>query len=180
MNRKRSPSTCNTSSTVSRVVPGISDTIARSSSSSMLSSDDLPTFGLPAITTGMPFLITLPSLNEEISLSTIFLILMTVSVIANRSANCTSSSLKSSSSSIREAKVISSFLSFSIPSEKPPRNCVAARRCDAAESAAIRSATASACERSILPFMKALRVNSPGMAGFTPRSISNSMILCWM
>ena len=40
-------------STVSRVVPGISLTIDRSSCSSRLSSDDLPTFGRPTIATAV-------------------------------------------------------------------------------------------------------------------------------
>ncbi len=40
-----------TASTVSRVVPGMSLTIARSSFSNRLSKDDLPTFGRPTIAT---------------------------------------------------------------------------------------------------------------------------------
>jgi len=146
----------------------------------MFRSEDLPTFGLPAITTGIPFLMALPSRNEEASLSTMSLIFITVSVIAKRLANWTSSSLKSSSSSISDAKVTSSCLSFSIPAENPPRSCEAARRCAASESAAMMSATASAWERSILPFMKALMVNSPGAAVSTPFSMRISIIRCWI
>ncbi len=87
MNLKRSPPRCRTSSIVSRVVPGISETMARSSCSRRFRSEDLPTFGLPAITTGIPFLMALPSRNEEASLSTMSLIFITVSVIAKRLAN---------------------------------------------------------------------------------------------
>ena len=46
-----------TSSMRSRVVPGISVTIARSRPSSVFSSVDLPAFGLPRITHGTPCLL---------------------------------------------------------------------------------------------------------------------------
>ena len=44
----------------SRVVPGISDTIARSSFNSVFSNVDFPAFGFPAITVGTPFFMTFP------------------------------------------------------------------------------------------------------------------------
>ena len=53
--RKRIPSYIKVSSILSRVVPGILETIAFSSLSSALRSEDLPTFGFPAITIGTPF-----------------------------------------------------------------------------------------------------------------------------
>src|SRR3712207_7257764 len=46
------------SSMVSRVVPAISETMARSSFSKAFNRVDFPTLGFPAITTGTPFLIT--------------------------------------------------------------------------------------------------------------------------
>ena len=49
-----------------RVVPAISETIARSSLSKALSNVDFPAFGRPAITVLIPFLITLPSRNDSI------------------------------------------------------------------------------------------------------------------
>ncbi len=49
------------SSIVSRVVPGISVTIARFSFTKKFKSEDLPTFGFPAIATEMPSRIILPS-----------------------------------------------------------------------------------------------------------------------
>ena len=67
INRKRIPSKVISSSIVSRVVPGISETMARSSLSSALSKVDLPAFGRPAITVFTPVLITLPSLKDSIS-----------------------------------------------------------------------------------------------------------------
>ena len=48
------------SSIVSLVVPGISETIARSSLSKLLSSEDFPALGLPVITTGIPCFTALP------------------------------------------------------------------------------------------------------------------------
>ena len=48
------------SSITSRVVPAISVTIERSYPSSKFIRVDLPTFGLPAITVSMPFLISIP------------------------------------------------------------------------------------------------------------------------
>ena len=56
------------SSIVSRVVPGISDTIALSSFRRAFSNVDLPELGLPVIATGMPFLITFPIRNDDASL----------------------------------------------------------------------------------------------------------------
>ncbi len=47
--RKRRPAASMRASTESRVVPAISDTIARSSPSSALTSEDFPTFGRPTI-----------------------------------------------------------------------------------------------------------------------------------
>ena len=49
---------------------------------------------------------------------------------------------------------------------------------EAFDDEAIRSATASACERSNLPLAKARRVNSPGLASLTPLSINSSISFC--
>ncbi|MNZ01335.1 hypothetical protein D3C78_179520 [compost metagenome] len=45
---------------VSRVVPAMSETMARSSFKKAFNKVDLPTFGFPAITTGTPFFNTFP------------------------------------------------------------------------------------------------------------------------
>mmetsp|Transcript_8994 Transcript_8994/g.15744 ORF Transcript_8994/g.15744 Transcript_8994/m.15744 type:complete len:387 (+) Transcript_8994:491-1651(+) len=50
-NRYSTPSRSSTSSTVSRVVPAISDTMARSVPNSLFRMEDLPTLGLPTIAT---------------------------------------------------------------------------------------------------------------------------------
>lgn len=87
------------SSMVSRVVPGMSDTIALSSPVRALSRVDFPAFGLPTIATGIPFLIALPvryeSANDLVTLRRFCV----SSARCVRSANSTSSSEKSSSSS---------------------------------------------------------------------------------
>ena len=54
MNRNRMPSKVSASSSVSRVVPGVSETMARSSRRRALSKVDLPRFGAPRMATGTP------------------------------------------------------------------------------------------------------------------------------
>ena len=70
MKRKRTPSIFRVSSTVSRVVPCTSETMARSSPSKAFKSVLLPVLVAPAIATGTPFLIAFPSRNESMSLPT--------------------------------------------------------------------------------------------------------------
>src|SRR3990172_2168870 len=57
-----------------------------------------------------------------------------------------------------------------IASRMPPRSCRRAARAAPSVLAVIRSASASAGVRSILPFRKARRENSPGAAGIAPRA----------
>ena len=97
-----------------------------------------------------------------------------------RSANSTSSSLKSSSSSTSEIVFSSSSRRCANSVDMPPRIWFSATRCDAAPVEAIRSATASACDKSILPFRKARCVNSPGAAKRAPLAMSFCRICCWM
>ena len=100
---KLTPLMVKLSSIVSRVVPGIWETIARSSSRSAFNNVDFPTLGLPIMATGIPFLITFPSLKESVNRVTSDFNSVSKLRIFDRSANSTSSSLKSSSSSRREA-----------------------------------------------------------------------------
>ena len=119
--RNRMPSILMTSSTVSLVVPGISLTIALSSFNRAFNNVDFPEFGFPMIATLIPFLITLPSLNESIS----EMVTLSTSSISScnclRSANSTSSWEKSNSSSMRAENRISLSLSSFNCCEKPPR-----------------------------------------------------------
>ncbi len=156
------------SSIASRVVPGISDTMALSSFNRTFNRVDFPTFGSPIIATGIPFFIAFPSSKDpaiELNVSRI-----SFSRLFNRtlSANSTSSSLKSSSSSIKEIKFRSLSRNCRIWFENPPLICLSATFREASEVDDIKSATASACERSSFPFRKALMVNSPGFANLAP------------
>ena len=87
---------------VSLVVPAISLTIALLSFKSVLSKVDFPALGLPTIATLTPFFTTLPSLKEWSNFFVDADILPINSINFFLSANATSSSLKSSSNSIRD------------------------------------------------------------------------------
>ena len=104
----------------------------------------MPTFGDPIIATGIPFFITFPNLNEFIKLDISDLISNNSSFNLSLFANSTSSSEKSSSSSISDAKSIKLFLKFSSFSLNPPLNCLIAFLCDASWSDSIKSAIDSA------------------------------------
>ena len=101
--RNEKPPRVITSSMVSLVVPGMGDTIALSSSKSTFSSVDFPALGFPAMVTGMPFLMAFPASKEADNFFASVMISITSCFRALRSANSTSSSLKSSSSSISAA-----------------------------------------------------------------------------
>ena len=64
INLNLKPPIFTSSSIASLVVPAISDTIAFSSLTKQFNKVDFPTLGVPRIATGMPFLITLPKLND--------------------------------------------------------------------------------------------------------------------
>ena len=156
------------SSMKSRVVPGMAETMARSSRSSALSSVDLPALGRPAMTAVMPFLITLPSSKERSRPATTARTSASRCARPVRSANSTSSSPKSSSSSSSAANLMRRARNSRNSWEKPPRSWLRATRWLRAESAAMRSATASAWAKSIAPLRKARLVNSPASARRAP------------
>ena len=168
------------SSIVSRVVPRISLTIARSSPRRALSSVDLPALGAPTIATCTPCLIALPAWKVAIRLLMVCAAEFSRAVSCERSANSSSSwSAKSSSSSSSEVNVSSCSRSSAILPDTPPRNWLRATSFSAAEEAAIRSATASACARSIRPLRNARLVNSPLSAIRAPASMSRRTSSCW-
>ena len=121
--RKFIPWIFSSSSIVSRVVPAISETMARSSFSKAFKSVDFPTFGSPTIATGIPFLMTFPTAKESINRFKTNSIRVNNSLNCVLSANTTSSSAKSNSSSIKEAKFKSSSRNFEISLLNPPRIC---------------------------------------------------------
>ncbi len=98
------PPNTHESSKLSRVVPAISETIARSSFNKAFSKVDFPALGLPTITVATPFLIAFPArklaTKGRIASNNWF----TKSSKSFRSANSTSSSPKSNSNSIKDAK----------------------------------------------------------------------------
>ena len=176
--RKVIPPIFTVSSMTSRVVPWISLTIALSSFSRTFSRVDFPALVSPIIATGTPFFMTFPTLNELARRAMTSSISSASRRRAERSANSTSSSLKSSSSSIIEVK-FSSFSRRVVNSLlKPPRIWLKARRWVAAEEEAIRSATASAWLKSILPLRNARWVYSPGCAMRHPFLISSCITCC--
>ena len=181
MKRKRWPERLTVSSITSRVVPWISLTMAFSSPKSVLSRVDFPAFVSPMIATGVPFLMALPKLNERTK-AVIFASICSAKAISSlRSANSNSSwSLKSSSSSMSEVMWRSWSRNWANSRLNPPLIWLSANRCCPAEVAAIKSATASAWLKSILPFIKALLVNSPGSASWHPASIKACSSCCWM
>ena len=128
----------------------------------------------------MPFFSTLPKLNEPARRAILSSISAASRFNSARSANCTSSSLKSSSNSINATNSSSFPRKAANSPEKLPRIWFNAIRCAAADVEAMRSATASACDRSILPLRKARCENSPGVASAHPCSNNNFNTCCWM
>ena len=166
--RNPMPSMVISSSMLSRVVPAMFEIMALSSFNKALRRVDFPAFGGPTMVIGMPRLITFPMAKESMSCLRVAVIFSSNSRRDSRSAKATSSSAKSNSNSMRLAKSSNSWRSCLISLLNPPRICCRAIWWLAAFSAAITSATASACAKSILPFKNARRVNSPGCAGRMP------------
>ena len=179
--RTSTPFIISVSSIVSRVVPRMSLTIALSSPSKAFRSVDLPALGAPTIATCTPCLIALPVSNESTNSLIIFCAPCSSVCSSVRSANSSSSwSAKSNSSSSSDVKVSSFSRSSAILPDIPPRNWLSATSFSAADCAAIRSATASACTKSSRPFMKARLVNSPLSASRAPPSTSQRSNSCWI
>ena len=153
MKRYIMPSIVNVSSIVSRVVPSMSLTMARSSPKMAFRSVLFPVLVSPTIATGMPCFIALPILNESVSFTICFKAVSSNLLSFVRSANSTSSSEKSSSSSKSEVKSTSFERKSRNSFEKPPLSWLTASLCSASFCAAIKSVIASACARSSFPLM---------------------------
>ena len=82
------PSISRLTDTTSRVVPAISETIARFEPTMRLNIDDLPTFGLPTITVLIPSVTACPASNLFIKFSSFFFEVL--SILINTS-DCNSS-----------------------------------------------------------------------------------------
>ena len=158
------PSICTVSRIASRVVPATEVTIATSRAASRLSKLDLPTFGCPIKTTRIPSRNRLPCFavySKACRFSCTRSNLSYTLVVCN---NPSSSSGKSSMASISIRNSIRLAFNSLTYRENSPVNERNAERAAASDVASMRSATLSACAKSILSFKKARWVNSPGLA----------------
>ena len=163
------PSICMVWDTTSRVVPATGVTMASSAPASALSSELFPALGCPAITTLMPSRSSAPwraCWNRLASICCRFDSCPCASALRRKSI---SSSGKSSVASTSMRRWIRLSRRRCTSPENAPASERLALRAAASVLASIRSATASACARSILSFRKARSVNSPGRASRSPR-----------
>ena len=152
----------------SLVVPAISVTMALSSSSKALRREDLPAFGSPNMQVFMPSLISLPSSVVSTSFFSFFSISSnspSASSVNPSRLICSGSSSAASMYAVFDMifSRISMILSFTLP-----LSCFTEFFNARLLFALMISITASAWERSILPFKNALLVNSPGSASLAP------------
>ena len=162
------PSKSMYSSMTSRVVPGISVTIALFSFNKAFNKEDLPTFGLPIIVVLIPSLIILPlfALSESfLSLSKTSLPSFKTGVLSNSSCI---SSVKLIEYSTWDSISNNWSLNCLIFLLTLPSNCFILTEYALSVFALIISIIASAWDKSILPFKKALLVNSPASASLAP------------
>ena len=159
------------SETMSLVVPALLLTIALSLPQILLKSDDFPTFGSPIIVITSPFLTLIPILVCSISFSK----LSFASSSMDKSVfGCLVSSRSwSEKSNMVSTKTLTSVTLFDISPtffENSPAKDLLAAIAVLAEVLSIKSATASACVKSILSLRYARFVNSPGCASLPPNS----------
>ncbi len=168
------------SCSTSRVVPAISVTIARSLPANAFKSEDLPAFGFPAMTTCKPSRSNWPW-RADCCTSVTELATSSSSLRIFPSAR---KSISSSGKSIAASTCKRKWISFSNTeftlTEKAPCKERTAERAAACDVASIRSAMASACTRSSLPFSKARMENSPALAAMAPSSNSRESRAFWI
>src|SRR5436190_3741044 len=168
--RTRMPTSISADST-SRVVPGMSETIA-SLPERALNRADLPAFGSPnsaALGRSSETARAAESPSSPRRAARAARARSTASATGRSSMSWSTKSIAASASAQRSSSELSTVAS---PREKSPSSWPRAARRSASSSAEIRSSTASACARSRRPFRKARSVNSPGRAGRAPRSRS--------
>ena len=167
------------SSMISLVVPAISVTIALFSLSNAFNKEDFPTLGLPTMAKLNPSLIILPASAPLSStfISSIQLFKLFSTFLGILGSISSSSSVKSTANSTKAITFSIYSLNLFICLDKYPELCIKADFIDKSVLALIRSITASACDKSILPFKKALLVNSPGSAILAPAFIMLSRTL---
>ena len=167
------------SSIISLVVPAISVTIALFCLNNAFNKDDFPTLGLPTIAKLNPSLINFPSSallrSEFISFIDFSKLSATFNGILGSISS--SSSVKSTANSTNANMLSIYSLNLLISLDKYPLLCINADFIAKSVLAVIISITASAWDKSILPFKKALFVNSPGSASLAPAFITVSKTL---
>ena len=158
------PSICRVCPIVSRVVPAMGVTMASSAPAKALSSEDLPALGWPAITTFKPSRNNAPCRAWPCSNASCARRRASWPWASDRCKKSSSSSGKSSVASTSMRRCTSASRRRLTSVENAPLRLAAALRAAASVLASIKSATASACAKSILPFKKARSLNSPGRA----------------
>src|SRR5690348_7473367 len=164
------PSSTIDSRSTSRVVPGISVTIARSLPASAFRRLDLPTLGSPTITARMPSVRRAPRWAAASKACSPHVTSSNNRSITGFDALSDASSEKSIAASTSTRRRTISFASASARRENSPSSERTAARACASERAAIRSATASAWVKSSLLFKNARSENSPARAARAPSS----------
>ena len=124
MKRKSRPLTFIVSSIVSLVVPGTSETMALSSPSNVFSNVLLPALAGPAMATGMPLRMAFPKRKLSDSLVIWAIASSTRDISWLRSANSTSSSLKSNSSSSSVIRCSNCSRNEDSSLDTPPFSCL--------------------------------------------------------
>ena len=167
------------SSIISLVVPAISVTIALFSLNKAFNKDDFPTFGFPTIARLKPSLISFPSsaFFKRTFISLIAFSKLSPTFKGILGSTSSSSSVKSTANSTNANTFNIYSLNLLISLDKYPVLCIKADFIAKSVLAVIISITASACDKSILPFKNALLVNSPGSASLAPALITVSNTL---
>ena len=150
----RTPPICMASVSVSRVVPGISVTIARSPPSSALSRLLLPAFGLPQSTTRNPSSSIRPARASQAA-SNLAAIALQEAVTSSAVCVSSTSSGKSIAAAIAASRDVISARAVRTNADTPPSICRTALRMARSLPARIIRITPSACARSMRPFMNA-------------------------
>ena len=168
MNTTGRPRMLAVSAMVSRVVPGMAETMARSWPRSWLSRLDLPALGRPMIAARMPRRRICPSWAVRSNSSMKATPCSSRAMSWSRVSGAMSSSGKSMCASTWARVSSISSRSLLMRWESLPASCSLAARKASSVREWIKSATASACARSMRPLRKARRVNSPGSASRAP------------
>ena len=164
------PSTWTRTWMASRVVPGTSVTIAESLPERAFRRLDLPTLGLPAITTRTPSARACPWAAPSRAAARVASTSPARALTADSSAPSSSSSGKSMAASTSARRSVRASPISPRRRDHSPSRVRRAARAASTVAASIRSATASAWTRSMRPLRKARSVNSPGRATRAPRA----------